>query len=92
MGLGTYLAHSVDEGILVEDVHRGGFEEGARPLDSDVGPLHFAASSLDHINAVPDIAAKGNERTMGRGMYSIHAGVEEMCSASCKLAGVAQWL
>lgn len=76
MGVGTYLAHSVDEGVLVEDVHRGCLEEGARPLDSDVGALQFAASSLDHINAVSNIAAEGNECPMGGGMYSIHAGVE----------------
>lgn len=72
----TNLADSIDKRILVEDVHGSRFEEGACPLNSHIGPLHFQACFLNHLDPGSHVTPKSNEGPVGgRTVGLIHSGL-----------------
>lgn len=78
----TNLAHSIDEWVLVENVHGSCLEERAGSLDPNTGSLHLTTGGLNHLDAISYVAPKGDECAMHWGLMGVHAGVEQRLSAS----------
>lgn len=64
-GVRTHLAGTVQEPILIRDIHGRRLVQAARPLDRDAPLVHEPAGLFDLCDAIPHVAAQGDVGSLG---------------------------